>query len=46
MTGKTNGGIPEPEQKLPEGTLPSHLRAIKEHKDKMKSMGKEYPDDE
>jgi len=46
MTGKTNGGIPEPELKLPEGTLPSHLRAIQEHKDKMKSMGKEYPDDE
>lgn len=46
MTGKDSGGIPEPEFKLPEGTLPTHMRAIQEHKEKMKSLGKDYKEDD
>ena len=45
MTGKAEG-LPEPELKLPEGTLPTHMRAIQEHKDKMKSLGKNYKDED
>jgi len=45
FTGKTNGGIPEPENALPEGKVPTHLAAIAEHKEKMKAQGKEYPED-
>lgn len=45
FTGKTNGGIPEPENALPEGKIPTHLAAIQEHKEKMKAQGKEYPED-
>lgn len=45
FTGQTNGGIPEPENALPEGKVPTHLAAIQEHKAKMKAMGKEYPED-
>jgi hypothetical protein len=44
FTGKAEG-LPEPELKLPEGTLPTHMRAIQEHKQKMKSLGKEYKED-
>ena len=39
FSGKTNGGIPEPEAKLPEGKVPTHLKAIEEHKEKMKEKG-------
>jgi hypothetical protein len=45
FTGQTNGGIPEPESKLPEGKIPTHVQAIMDHKAKMKAEGKEYPDD-
>jgi len=45
FTGQTNGGIPEPETKLPEGKIPTHVQAIMDHKAKMKAEGKEYPED-
>jgi len=45
VTGKDSGGLPEPEAKLPEGTLPTHMRAIMEHKEKMKSLGKNYSEE-
>jgi len=45
FAGKTNGGIPEPETKLPEGKIPTHVQAIMDHKAKMKAEGKEYPED-
>ena len=45
FTGQTNGGIPEPESKLPEGKIPTHVQAIMDHKAKMKAEGKEYPED-
>jgi len=44
MTGKMETGLPEPETKLPEGTLPTHVKAIMDHKAKMKAMGKEFSD--
>lgn len=43
---KGDGGLPEPEQKLPEGTLPTHMRAIMEHKQKMKSLGKDFKEED
>lgn len=39
MTGAGSGGIPDPEIKLPEGTLPTHVKALMEHKEKMKTLG-------
>jgi len=45
FTGQTNGGIPEPESKLPEGKIPTHVQAIMDHKAKMKAEGKEYQED-
>ena len=45
FTGATNGGIPEPEHKLPEGKIPTHVQAIMDHKAKMKAEGKEYEED-
>lgn len=46
ITGKMEDGLPEPETKLPEGTLPTHVKAIMDHKAKMKAMGKEFDDSE
>mgnify|MGYP000461023340 CR=1 FL=1 len=46
MIGAGDGGIPEPENKLPEGTIPTHLRAIMDHKQKMKSLGKDYKEED
>jgi hypothetical protein len=43
MLGIQNGGIPEPENKLPEGTIPTHVKAINEYKEKLKSLGRELP---
>ncbi|CAG5112315.1 Oidioi.mRNA.OKI2018_I69.chr2.g6542.t1.cds [Oikopleura dioica] len=43
MMGIQNGGIPEPENKLPEGTIPTHVKAINEYKEKLKSLGRELP---
>lgn len=46
MMGIQNGGIPEPENKLPEGTIPTHVKAINEYKEKLKSLGRELPTEE
>jgi hypothetical protein len=39
VTGKAEEGYPQPEVTLPEGTIPTHLRAITEHKTKMHELG-------
>jgi len=46
MLGIQNGGIPEPENKLPEGTIPTHVKAINDYKEKLKSLGRELPSEE
>lgn len=38
-------GIPEPTVVLPEGTLPTHLKAINDYKEKLKAEGKEFVPD-
>jgi len=46
FSGAGDGGFPEPETKLPEGTIPTHVKALMEHKEKMKSLGKNFKDEE